>query len=114
MGDTLNAFENNNTTGKADFSNGTKAQVGGMSMGKKWDKNILELMKRKNEKDFEVRKEENKPALSNINCIKTDINHDSFIPPAKDKIERVVSGPLSKLAHREKVFSEIKLFYMFN
>ena len=73
-------------------------------MGNKWDNSILEIV---------GKKEISKPALSNINCVKTGIDHNSVMKPTKDKIESVESGSLSKLAHREKVFSEIKLFFKF-
>ena len=105
MGDSLSASDNKDTMGKADFSDRTWAHFGGVSMGKKWDENMLESMKRKDGKHSGIiqRREENK----------TGINHDSFISPKKDKNERVGIGSRSKLAHREKVFSEIKLFFKF-
>ena len=78
MMDNLRASDNKNATGKADFSNRTWAHVGGISMGKKWDKCILE---------------ENKPVLSNINGMKAGVKDDSFIPPKKDKIEIAGIGP---------------------
>ena len=101
--DTLNAVEYNDTTRRSGFSNKAKVYVGGASMGKKWDKSSVE---------------ENNPVLSNNECMKIGIHEDPFVSkkkvsPKKAEMEKDGISFINKITHREKVLSEIKLFFQF-
>ena len=79
--DTLNAFESNNITEKADFSNRTEDQVQGISMGKKGDKRILE---------------ENKPVFANNKCLKIGIKIILVCPRKRIKVKILELVPETK------------------
>ena len=83
-------------------------------MGSNWSDDILEKVAQNNENVSEVVREIeiSKPKLPNINCVKTGVDHNSIITP-KVVNDNLVNDSVNKLKHREKVFSEIKLFFQF-
>ena len=108
---TLNAVEDNDTTGRPDFFNKAKVYVGGASICKKWDKRIIEEWDKRNV-------EENKPVLSNNECMKIGIHEDHFVSQKKvslkkPEIKKDGISFVNKINHREKVLSEIKIFFQF-
>ena len=112
--DTLNAVKNNNSTGRFGYLNKAKVYVGGASVDKTWDTRS----DKRSDKRSDTRSDKRNPVLSSNECMKIGIHGDPFVSEKKvsqkkAEVDKDGISVINKITHREKVLSEIKLFFQF-